>query len=331
MNDTLITSTDTGNLNFDNATGTITATTAEAFNLQHYDNGDTGAVAFSAANGTITATTAGAFANVEAGMMIRVGGTGTDNDRFYTVQSVSSDGRTITVEPDIAADVPASVTAEITVPAIQPGKITIAGSDHNARSFTVTDISADGRTLTVTPAPTTEAIPAPSDVTLKNDIYYKGGETVVEHRVSESRTIEFGINAKDGAVEKAFRAFGMVLQGMPIDSATGEVDGVELNRRLNQALTVANDALKHEVVNGDESNQDFGRLENLLASNQVVLKTAITNQKTYSSFLATRITDMENANLTEVAARINDENTALQVSYAAMSMISQLSLLNYMG
>ncbi len=331
MNDTLITSTDTGNLNFNNGASTITATTAEAFNLQHYDNGDTGAVAFSAANGTITATTAGAFANVEAGMMIRVGGTGTDNDRFYTVQSVSSDGRTITVEPDIAADIPASVTTEITVPAIQPGKITIAGSDYNARSFTVTDISADGRTLTVTPAPTTEAIPAPSDVTLSNDIYYKGGETVVEHRVSESRTIEFGINAKDGAVEKAFRAFGMVLQGMPIDSATGEVDGEELNRRLNEALTVANDALKHEVVNSDESNQDFGRLENLLASNQVVLKTAITNQKTYSSFLATRITDMENANLTEVAARINDENTALQVSYAAMSMISQLSLLNYMG
>ena len=242
MNNTQITLADTGNLTF-NAGGTITAATAEAFNLQHYDNGDTGNVA---------ATTAGAFSNVEAGMMIRLGGTGTDNDRFYTVQSVSTDGRTITVEPDIAVDVVASATAEISVPAIQPGQITIKGSDNNSRTFTVSDISADGTTLTVTPPPTAEVLTTPHDAQISNNIYYHGGETVVEHRVSETRSIEFGINAKDGAVEKAFRAFGMVLQRMPTDSGTGGnfrsgrggggrgiLTGSHLIQTFNQILVVA--------------------------------------------------------------------------------------------
>ncbi len=329
MNNTKITSANTGNLTF-NAGGTITAATAEAFNLQHYDNGDTDNVAFSAANGTITATTAGAFSNVAAGMMIRVGGTGTDNDRFYTVQSVFTDGRTITVEPDIAVDIAASATAEISVPAIQPGQITIKGSDNNSRTFTVSDISADGTTLTVTPPPTAEVLTTPHDAQISNNIYYHGGETVVEHRVSNTRSIEFGINAKDGAVEKAFRAFGMVLQGMPTDSGTGEVDGNELSRRLNKALSVVNDAIEHKVGNSGESVQDFGRLKNLLASNQVVLNSAISNQKTYFSFLATRVTDMENANQTEVLIRIKNEIYTLQVSYAALNKINNLSLLNYM-
>ncbi len=314
-----------------NELGTISAASAGAFNLQSYNAAATGGVTFDTANGTITAATGGAFSNVEAGMMIRVGDSGTDNDGFYTVRSVSSDGRTLTLTPDLAADGAGGANATITVPAIQPGQITITGSDNNARTFTVSDISTDGTTLTVSPPPTAETIAAPSDATLSNVIYYKGGETSVEHRVSETRSIEFGINAKDGAVEKAFRAFGIVLQGMPTDATTGEVDGVELTRRLEQALSVVNDAIEHEVGNPSESNQDFGRLENQLASNQVVLNTAITNQKTYSSFLAVRASDMENADLTEVATRINDESNALQYSYAALSMVNQLSLLNYMN
>jgi flagellin-like hook-associated protein FlgL len=310
--------------------GTISAATAGAFNLQSHDIVDTGGLTFNAANGTVAAATSGAFADIEAGSFIRVGDSGTANDGYYTVKSVSADGRTLTLEPNLAASGVGGADAVISVPAIQPGQITVTGSDNNARTFTVTDISTDGRTLTVSPPPTAETIPATGNAAISNDIYYKGGETSVEHRVSETRSIEFGINAKDGAVEKAFRAFGIVLQGMPTDSS-GNVDGVELTRRLNKALDVANDAIEHETGNTTENTQDFGRLENQLASNQVVLKNALTNQKTYSSFLASRASDMENADLTEVATRINDESNALQYSYAAMSMINQMSLLNYMS
>lgn len=330
MNNTQVTSAQTGNLAFSNA-GTITAASADAFNLQHYDAADTGTVTFAAASDTIAATTAGAFSNVQAGMTIQVGGSGNAaNDRFYTVKSVSADGRTLTVDPSVAADATGAAGTEITVPSVQLGPVTVAGSDNNSRTYTVTGVSMDGRTLTVNPPPVNEALTAPHSVQISNDIYYKGGETVVQHRVDETRTVEFGINAKDGAVEKAFRALGIVCQGMPTDGS-GEVDGVELSRRLNQALSVITDAIDHSTANPGENTQDFGRLENLLASNQIVMSNAMDRQKTQLSFYKTRAGEMENADITQVAVQINDEANALQYSYAAMSMVNELSLLNYLS
>lgn len=330
MNNTQVTSADTGNLAFSSA-GTITATSADAFNLQHYAAAQTGTVTFTAASGTIGATTAGAFANVEAGMTIQVGGSGVaGDDRFYTVKSVSADGKTLTVDPPIAADGVGAAGTEITVPSIQPGPITVTGSDNNARTYTVTGISMDGKTLTVNPPPVNETLTAPHAVQISNDIYYKGGETVVQHRVDETRSVEFGINAKDGAVEKAFRALGIVCQGMPEDGS-GNIDGVELTRRLNKALGVITDAIDHSAGNTAENGQDFGRLENLLASNQIVLSNAMDRQKTQVSFYQTRAGEMENADITQVAVQINDEANALQYSYAAMSMVNNLSLLNYLS
>ena len=331
MNNTQVTSAQTGDLTFANGTSTITAASADAFNLQHYTAADTGAVTFTAASGTIAATTPGAFSNVQSGMMIQVGGSGVaGDDRFYTVKSVSADGRTLTLDPSIAADGVGAAGTEITVPSVQPGPITITGSDNNARTYTVTGISMDGTTLTVNPPPANEALTAPHTVQISNDIYYKGGETVVQHRVDETRTVEFGINAKDGAVEKAFRALGIVCQGMPTDGS-GNVDGVELTRRLNQALGTITDAIDHSAGNTTENGQDFGRLENLLASNQIVLSNAMDRQKTQVSFYQTRAGEMENADITQVAVQINDEANALQYSYAAMSMVNDLSLLNYLS
>jgi len=331
MNNTVLTSSDTGDLTMSNAGNTITAATTDAFNLHYFDNGDTGNIDMDNTNNQIRATTAGAFSNLEQGMMIKVAGSGSaNNDQFYTINSISTDGRTLTVVPDITDNLAGLGAVELNVPSVQPGPMTLSGSNNNNRTFTVTDVSSDGTTLTVNPSPVDETLTAPSSLQISNDIYYQGGQTVVQHRVDETRTIEFGINAKDGAIEKAFRALGMVVQGIPLD-ATSQPDGVELTRRLDEALSIANDAILHNAADASESSADFSRLENLLASNQVVLENAVTEQETYTSFLAMRISDMENADATEVAAMINDEKTALEISYATFALVKDLSLLNYIG
>ncbi|SBW01340.1 conserved hypothetical protein [uncultured Alphaproteobacteria bacterium] len=329
MNNTQVTAAETGTLTF-NAGGTIVAGNAEAFNLQHYNSAGMGSTTFDSTAGTISATNANVFGNVEAGMTIQVGGS-TGNDRFYTVTGISSDGRTLTVVPPPAADETAPAGLDVTVPSVQPGPMTVTGSNGNNRTYTVTGVSIDGTTLTVTPPPSAEALGATRSAQISNAIYYQGGETVVQHRVDETRSVEFGVNAKDGAVEKALRAIGMVCQGMPVDGS-GEVDGEELRRRLDSAFNIASDAVDHSNLNNaTENGQDFGRLENLLASNQVVLKNALDRQKTQLSFFQTRAGEIENADPTEVAVKINDESNALQYSYAAMSMVNRLSLLSYLG
>lgn len=327
MNNTQVTAGQTGTLAF-NPGGTIVAGNADAFNLQHHTSAGMGSVTFDSASGTIGATTAGAFSTVERGMMIQVGGS-TGNDRFYTVTGVSADGRTLTVAPPPGADETVAAGLDVTVPSVQPGPLTVTGSNVNSRTYTVTGVSIDGTTLTVTPPPAAEALGATHGVQLANDIYYKGGETVVQHRVDEVRSVEFGINAKDGAVEKALRALGIVCQGTPSDGAGG-IDGVELKRRLDTALGIVNDAIDHSVARTGESTRDFGRLENLLASNQTVLASALTRQKTQISFLQTRAGEIEDADVTAVAVQINAEANALQYSYAAMSMVSDLSLLSFL-
>ncbi|WP_299441424.1 flagellin [uncultured Rhodospira sp.] len=52
-----------------------------------------------------------------------------------------------------------------------------------------------------------------ADATLETISYYGGDDLVTEHRVSERRTVDLGINAKDPAFEKAIRAMGFLAQG----------------------------------------------------------------------------------------------------------------------
>jgi len=52
-----------------------------------------------------------------------------------------------------------------------------------------------------------------ADTTIETISYYGGDDLVTEHRVSERRTVDLGINAKDPAFEKAIRAMGILAQG----------------------------------------------------------------------------------------------------------------------
>ncbi|SDE76032.1 hypothetical protein [Rhodospira trueperi] len=52
-----------------------------------------------------------------------------------------------------------------------------------------------------------------ASVTVETITYYGGDDLELEHRISEQRTLELGINAKDPAFEKAIRALGILAQG----------------------------------------------------------------------------------------------------------------------
>jgi len=100
---------------------------------------------------------------------------------------------------------------------IEPGTL-FSLSDGDVTDFKFTVTANDGAgTLTISPALTAaEAINLnanATDATLKAASYYKGDSLEYKHRVGEDRSIELGINAKNPAFEKAFRALGMLAQG----------------------------------------------------------------------------------------------------------------------
>lgn len=140
----------------------------------------TGNLSFSRSGDTITATTGGAFSSVTAGQVITVAGTD-ENNGTYTVESVSSDGKTITIASSKLTDegltsgntffdqftntdiefVASSKTIEVrrdgtatAVPNIFEGlsvgdQFTVTNSTSNNATFTIASISSDGSSVTV--------------------------------------------------------------------------------------------------------------------------------------------------------------------------------------
>lgn len=157
-------------------TGPATMTLADKSVL---DAADFGELTFSRSADTITSTVADAFSGVSAGDVITVGGTD-ENAGTYTVASVSSDGKTITIESTKLTDeglsgstfmdqftntdiefIASSKTIEVrrdgtttAVPDIFNGlsvgdKFTVTNSTNNNATFTIASIASDGSSVTV--------------------------------------------------------------------------------------------------------------------------------------------------------------------------------------
>ncbi|MBB4264431.1 hypothetical protein [Roseospira visakhapatnamensis] len=118
-----------------------------------------------------------------------------------------------------AAGPPSTITATTaaSVNGIQPGTlIRLDDPDIGDTQFTVTANDGAG-VLTITPSltgPQAVTLNADAaDATLQTVSYYGGDSLVIEHRVSDTRTIDLGLNAKAAGFEKAIRALGILAQG----------------------------------------------------------------------------------------------------------------------
>jgi|GEM_PF-3213528 len=314
---------------------------------------------------------------------------------------------------DFTAAVPGTSLSTITatnaasLDGIEPGA-TIRLVDPNIGETTFTVTANDGAgTLTVSPAITAaqEAVLDANAASAKLEVvsYYGGDGLTVEHRVNDTRTIEFGVTAKDAGFEKALRALGILAQGglddatvtipsgamtnMDFNNANGTVTangaagdvfadipvgttvtfpGSGLNAeqtflvtandggvltldpppsnevgatsdtvasnlgRITYAKNLLSDAITHEASNTRELSGDIEAIAQKIGFNEGTLDRAITEGKEYVTFLQIRETDLENINRTEVAANLQNQATALEVSYAAFSRVSGLSLLSFL-
>ncbi|MCB2108747.1 MAG: hypothetical protein KDE14_13650 [Rhodobacteraceae bacterium] len=305
----------------------------------------------SGSNGTMTSSVPGAFTNLEVGQTFLLNGTATgqgaaalDNNGVYTITAISSDGRTITVDQTFASAGSATAAANaVEVRLVPPNgtSIAISGSGNNndglytVRWPTNAELAAapfnagagfsmnavapdvvDGDVLffsgqvTNTGAETVDFATRP---------YYRGDRLELEHRVSETRAVKFGVNGLDPAFEKAIRALGQIVQGDLINNQQRAVD----------ALTLINDAIEHSPLSSEKPG-DLQDILNRLGINQKVIADAKEDQKQFTAFLDLRQIDIENVDPTEAAVKLNDDVNALNISFATLSKIQQLSLVNFL-
>lgn len=279
--------------------------------------------------GTITSSVKGAFSNLEVGQTFGLDLSG-GNNGIYTIKAISADGRTITLDQPVTPGTDVAGTGDL-MRFLPPNGATIymSGSASNNGPYTVrwpknaelaaapfsgnvvdgSRIFISGQVLNTTP----------ETVKFETKPYYLGDKLEVEHRVSETRTIKVGINGLDPAFEKAIRGISQLLQGGLINNQQKAVD----------ALALINDAIEHSASSG-ELPSDLEGIQNRLGINQKVLADSKDEQKQFMAFLEIRQIDIENVDSTEAAVKLNDDIRSLNISFATLSKVQQLSLVNYL-
>ncbi len=315
------------------------------FIMQTIDQTATGNLIFSnvGANGRITAATPAAFRSLQVGQTILINnaaigqGATTDNNGVYTITSVSPDGNSITLDQPVTAGVELAaqnVEINLTVPngtalalsgsvagndgaynVIWPSNADLlaAGYDPNAGAL------VDGSSIfTKRQIPVPGA--APETISLVSNAFLHGTSIPTTQRISDTQSITLDVTGLDPAFEKVVRALGIIAQGDLLNNPD----------RVTQALAVMNDAIQHSSLQPTEARSDLRAVQDRIANNVNALSSAKDVQTQFLAFLEGRQNDIEKADTTEAAVRLQVDSQTLQISYASLAKITQLSLLNYL-
>jgi hypothetical protein len=299
-----------------------------------------GTLSLNSTAGTIAAGKNNAFAGLSRGMTILLDDNqnppATDLDGIYTITDISDDRRTITVEPPPPDGTITSTTGAVMRIGIPEGtRIQVDNSTSNDGYYTVTwpdTLSPADRAAAIAGEKifTRESMASEtvaSGTTLAASSYYKGDNLTLTHRADEHRSVTLDVNAADPAIEKAIRALGILAQAVPT-RADGTPDPNELQRRLDTAAALLGDAIEHPS-NSTEASSDLKVLQQKIGYDYYAITQASKQQEDYLGFLDTRVTNMENVDMFDAVTRMQDELRALEVSFQTFSLISQLSLSNY--
>lgn len=287
-------------------------------------------------DGTITSNIPGAFSNLEIGQTFLLNGTGTGNNGVYTIKSISGDGTMITLDQPIATAGTDVTGTGVQMRFVPPNGSTMfmTGSAQNNDAYTVrwptnAELQSPPFNFNLNAGDVVQGNilflsgqvfnPTPETINLETRPYYRGDRLESEHRVSETRTIKFGVTGLDPAFEKALRGLGAVLQG----------DLINNQQRGTDALALINDAIEHSPLSS-EGPGDMQDILNRLGINQKVIVDAKEDQKQFLAFLDIRQIELENVDPTEAAVKLNDDVNALNISFATLAKIQQLSLVNYL-
>ena len=160
--------------------------------------------------------------------------------------------------------------------------------------------------------------------------WYQGDTLAQTYRLDEQRSFELDLNGTDPAFEKAFRALGIIAQGV-----AGQPGGLDAHpERIDQALWLLDDTVGESAHGtapfGPEEKGTLPDIESLIGFQQVMLD----DSKALHTQLATaaddRIAELENVDATEAIARLLDATQSLEASYQAIARVRRLNLAQFL-
>jgi flagellin-like hook-associated protein FlgL len=166
--------------------------------------------------------------------------------------------------------------------------------------------------------------------TFNSTSWYKGDTSNLKQRIDDQTSIDVSMYASDPGFEKAFRAMGLIAQGV-----TGTAGGLDQNQdRIAAARFLISDALEAPAAGtppyGAEDRGDMETLQSKVGVNQAVIKVRNEKHAQFMGLFQARADELENVDKTTAVASLLDEKTALEASYQTLATVRGLSLLNYM-
>lgn len=322
--------------------GTITAANADAFIKDSIPSSATatGDIAFSALTPqTISAQKEDAFSGFKPGDTLILDGTAPDPANLVpmTIESISADGRVITLSgTPLTTTETLAAGSDTTLKRTYPVGTTIKMDGVNATfdgNYTITGVNADNEIRVRTtsfPVGGTTYTPTAAEP-IASSSYYQGDHHIFEHRLNDIRTVEVGITGEDPAFEKALRAMAIIAQDNMIDPDTDPAtrDDLRTYNRVNEALALLDDAISHDSQNLSEDDSDVETLFFSIDGNLGTIQQTIDEQKDTITTIKVRTAQIEEIDPNLAAMNLNASMQTLEVSYAVLSRLNGLSLLNY--
>ena len=306
----------------------------------------TGDLTLSALDNTLKSDIRGAFNSIGAGDTLILND-GVGNQKAYIVDSVSTDGKTITFsdKTPVQADAtytnglnggnPVTISTSFTVGSV----VNFSGSNNVSPTMQVVGIKDNGDLL-VTADPsyfpadidtTPIEIPVESKWEIKSESYYVGGSATEVFRVSDNQSITMDISANDSVFDKLFRAFGMIAQGNMIqtDDDGNVVNADEVNKLVNSAMDLLQSAIDNNGRATSGKNETMSVVIAKISANYVTLNNVQTSLEAVQSNLEDSVYSIKNVDKTEATVKLLAAQNSLEASYQVLTSALNLSLLNY--
>ena len=285
----------------------------------------------------------GAFNAVSAGdtLLLNYG----DTTKSFIVESVSSDGRTITFVND--PDNPINATIDFNDGMYDDKSVTISTSfaqgtvlNLNANKETgvppmqVVKLTDDGKLIVTADEakmPLT-SFDTSTKWSLTSESYYQGGSATETFRVSDNQKITFDISANDTVFDRLFRAMGMIAQGNLIqtDENGNVTNAQEVKDIVNEAMDILQSAFDNNGKATAGKNETLSLVIAKISSNYVTLDNVQGTLESVQGNLEESIYGIKNVDQTEATIKLLQAQNSLEASYNVISNVLNNSLLNYL-
>lgn len=138
--------------------------------------------------------------------------------------------------------------------------------------------------------------------------YYVGDTSNLTIQADENFSVTYGVNAGEVGFEQAIRAMHMVIIGPPNDRAT-----------LDEALRVIDQAI-----------DGVSDIRTRIGASRAALENVNSRLNDFLLFTEQTISDLENADITEVITTMNSDQVSLEASYRILTRLADLTLSRFL-